>query len=161
MPRGKSVGKRGILSDPQYGSQLVAKFINIIMKDGKKVTAQKIVYGALEKVQAALNRTDALKIFEEVLDSVRPQVEVRSRRVGGANYQVPMPVSTARQNALAFRWLIGAARDRKGLGMMEKLAAEMQEALAGTGGAGKKKEGVHRMAEANKAFAHFARRRTN
>ncbi|MBP9695330.1 MAG: 30S ribosomal protein S7 [Candidatus Magasanikbacteria bacterium] len=156
MPRGKSVPKRVITPDPIYNSELLAKFINTVMKRGKKSVAQQIVYGALETVKEKKNEAP-LKVFETVIDLVRPQVEVRSKRVGGANYQVPLPVAPNRQNALAFRWLIEAARSRKGAAMQEKLATEMMDVLAGTGGALKKKEDVHRMAEANKAFAHFAR----
>ncbi len=159
MPRGKSVPKRTISPDPKHGSILLAKFINVIMKDGKKSLAQKIVYDALERLQEKKKRKDTLKLFEEVLDAIRPQVEVRSKRVGGANYQVPIPVSLERQNALAFRWLIDAARGRKSQDMIVRLSSEMFDALEGTGGAIKKKEDTHRMAEANKAFAHFARRR--
>lgn len=159
MPRGKKATKRGIAPDPMYGNLLIAKFINVIMKNGKKTVAQDIVYGALDILKEKKQTKDAVKLFDEVMDAARPSVEVRSRRVGGANYQVPMPVSTDRQNALAFRWLIAAAKTRRGGGMKERLAAEMHDALAGTGGAIKKKEDTHRMAEANRAFAHFARRR--
>jgi len=158
MPRGKQAVKRQILPDPKYNSLLVAKFTNMVMQEGKKTIAQSIVYVAMENLAKVKNDTNALKLFNEVMDAVRPQVEVRSRRVGGANYQVPMPVSTERQNALAFRWILAAARARKGKTMAEKLSGEMLDALAGTGGAIKKKEDTHRMAEANKAFAHFARR---
>lgn len=158
MPRGKKATKRAILPDPRFHNLLVAKFINVVMKDGKKTLAQGIVYGALDKMAAAKQETNVVKLFNDVVDAVRPQVEVRSRRVGGANYQVPMQVSSDRQNALVFRWIIAAAKARKGKSMVEKLASEMLDALAGTGGAIKKKEDTHRMAEANKAFAHFARR---
>ena len=158
MPRGKQAVKRQILPDPKYNSLLVAKFTNMVMQEGKKTIAQSIVYVAMENLAKVKNDSNALKLFNEVMDAVRPQVEVRSRRVGGANYQVPMPVSTERQNALAFRWILAAARARKGKTMAEKLSGEMIDALAGTGGAIKKKEDTHRMAEANKAFAHFARR---
>ncbi len=126
------------------------------MSDGKKTTAQHIVYSAIETL-GEKKQQPALPIFERVLETLRPQVEVRSRRVGGANYQVPMPVSGERQNALAFRWLTAAAQARKGHSMQEKLLAEFLDVLEGLGGALKKKEDVHRMAEANKAFAHFAR----
>ncbi len=126
------------------------------MKDGKKSAAEYVVLGALEILEKKKN-ADGLKIFEQALDVLRPQVEVRSRRVGGANYQVPMPVSGERQNTLAFRWIISAALARKGQPMGNRIAAELLDALEGTGGAFKKKEDVHRMAEANRAFAHFAR----
>jgi len=157
MSRGKRISKREAAPEPKYKSITVAKFINMVMKDGKKTIAQKAVYGALD-ILAEKKNDDALKLFEQVLDAIKPSVEVRSKRVGGANYQVPMPVSNERQSALAFRWLISAAAARKGQTMMAKLAAEMIDALDGVGGAMKKKEDVHRMAEANKAFAHFARR---
>lgn len=156
MPRGKSVPKRVILPDREFKSDEVAKFMNMLMYSGKKTIAQKIIYGAFARMAEA-KKEPAIKLFEQVLELLRPQLEVRSRRVGGANYQVPLPVPQSRQNALAFRWLLAAARARKGKSMQEKLAAEMLDVLAGVGGALKKKEDVHRMAEANKAFAHFAR----
>jgi small subunit ribosomal protein S7 len=157
MPRGNRKIQRIVIApDPVYNSVLISKFVNFVMKEGKKTAAQKIVYGALEKL-ADKKKGAALKLFEQAMEAVRPQVEVRSRRVGGANYQVPMPVSGGRQNALAFRWVIGAASSRKGTGMQDKLASELFDILEGTGGAMKKKEEVHRMADANKAFAHFAR----
>lgn len=159
MPRGRSIKKRVTPPDPVYGSELVQKFINFVMERGKKSVAQSLVYRAFDivKEKSTGGNESPLKLFEQAIDLVRPQVEVRSKRVGGANYQVPLPVLPHRQNALAFRWLIGAARLRKGDSMGEKLAAEIIDVLAGTGGALKKKEDVHRMAEANKAFAHFAR----
>lgn len=156
MPRGKQAPKRAPAADPKYGSEVVAKFVNYLMLDGKKSIAQGIVYGAMERV-AEKKKGDAIKLFEQVIDTVKPQVEVRSRRVGGANYQVPMPVPGHRQNGLAFRWIIAAAKARKGKDMQDRLALEMLDILEGVGGAMKKKEDVHRMAEANKAFAHFAR----
>ena len=159
MPRGRKIPKRVIAPEPKYGNILLAKFINVLMMDGKKTKAQKIVYGALDVVKEKTKGEDHIKVFEKVLDVIRPQVEVRSRRVGGANYQVPMPVSNDRQNALAFRWIIEAAQKRKGQGMEKKLASEMLDILNETGGAFKKREDVHRMAEVNKAVAHFARRR--
>ncbi len=158
MPRGKNAPKRVIMPEPKFNSVLLAKFINMIMKNGKKTIAQDIVYTALDKIAEVKKETNCLKLFTEIIDAVKPQVEVRSRRVGGANYQVPMPVSSERQNALAFRWIIAAATARKGKAMSERLSSEMTDALAGTGGSIKKKEDTHRMAEANKAFAHFARR---
>ncbi len=156
MPRGNRGFKRTVAPDPIYQSELLSRFINFVMKDGKKSAAQKIVYGALEILKEKKNN-DPIKVFESVLETVRPQVEVRSKRVGGANYQVPMPVSGSRQNALAFRWLVTAAHTRKGKNMAERLAAECFDILEGTGGAIKKRDDMHRMAEANKAFAHFAR----
>ncbi len=156
MPRGKRGFKRTPTPDPLYNSEILAKFINFVMKDGKKSTAEHIVYGALEILKEK-KKAEPIKIFEQTLETVRPQVEVRSRRVGGANYQVPMPVSGTRQNALAFRWIVTAAHSRKGRTMAEKLAQECLDVLEGVGGAIKKRDDMHRMAEANKAFAHFAR----
>ncbi|OGH65919.1 MAG: 30S ribosomal protein S7 [Candidatus Magasanikbacteria bacterium RIFCSPHIGHO2_02_FULL_41_13] len=157
MPRGKSVPKRKIMGDPKYNSVLVSKFVNFVMDSGKKTTAQDIVYGAMERL-AEKKQGDALQLFERAIDTIRPVVEVRSKRVGGANYQVPTPVPANRQNTLAFRWIITAAHARKGRGMGDRLSAELFDILEGVGGAMKKKEDVNRMAEANKAFAHFARR---
>ncbi len=156
MARGKSIVKRMTVMDPKYNSPLVGKFINYLMERGKKTVAQSIVYGAFDILKEKSSE-EPLKVFERAIEAVRPQLEVRSRRVGGANYQVPMPVSGSRQNALAFRWVIAAARARKGRSMKDKLGMELLDCLEGTGGAIKKKEDVHRMAEANKAFAHFAR----
>jgi len=156
MARGKRIPKRIIAPEPIHNSEMLAKFINFLMISGNKTVAQKIVYGALEIV-GEKRKDNPLKVFEQAIEAIRPQVEVRSRRVGGANYQVPMPVVGGRQGALAFRWILAAARARKGKGMKEKLAAELLDALEGVGGSIKKKEDVHRMAEANKAFAHFAR----
>ena len=157
MSRGKAAPKRVTMPDPVYGNELVGRFINFLMERGKKSVAQAIVYDALTLVKAKKNE-DPVKIFEQVINTAKPQVEVRSRRVGGANYQVPMPVVGNRQDALAFRWIIAAARTRKG-NMAEKLSAEFLDILEGTGGTMKKRDDVHRMAEANKAFAHFARSR--
>ncbi|MCB9798362.1 30S ribosomal protein S7 [Candidatus Nomurabacteria bacterium] len=157
MPRGKAIPKRIVKPDPVYGSELLAKFINYLMLSGKKTVAQEIVYGALDILKEKTGK-EGVKGFDEVIDKVRPQVEVRSRRVGGANYQVPMPVSGERQNALAFRWIIAAARAKKGRSMKERLAQEFVEIIEGTAGSLKKKEDTLRMAEANRAFAHFARR---
>ncbi len=156
MPRGKRGFKRTPTPDPLYNSEVLAKFINFVMKDGKKSTAEHIVYETLDILKEK-KKADPIKVFDATLEAVRPQVEVRSRRVGGANYQVPMPVSGNRQNALAFRWIVTAAQARKGRNMAEKLAAECLDVLEGNGGAIKKRDDMHRMAEANKAFAHFAR----
>jgi small subunit ribosomal protein S7 len=155
MRGGKKDYKRVIAPDPKYGSVVLAKFINHIMERGKKTTAQTIVYGAFDKITAA--KKDPMKTFEDALKTVQPQVEVRSRRVGGANYQVPMPVSVSRQNALTFRWIVEAARSKKGQAMADKLATVLMDSAQGVGDAIKKRDDVHRMAEANKAFAHFAR----
>ena len=157
MSRGKAAPKRVPMPDPVYGNELIGRFINFLMERGKKSVAQSIVYDALILVKAKKSE-DPVKIFEQVINTAKPQVEVRSRRVGGANYQVPMPVVGNRQDSLAFRWIIAAARSRKG-SMAEKLSAEFLDILEGTGGTMKKRDDVHRMAEANKAFAHFARRR--
>ena len=155
MRGGKKDYLRTIAPDPKYGSVALAKFINHIMERGKKTVAQTIVYSAFEKIVAA--KKDPMKVFEDAVKTVAPQVEVRSRRVGGANYQVPMPVSASRQNALTFRWIVEAARNKKGQAMADKLAAVLLDSAQGVGDAIKKRDDVHRMAEANKAFAHFAR----
>lgn len=153
--RHKPAVRRNILPDSKYGNTTIAKFINFVMKGGKKSIAEKCVYGAFDLIEKQEKK--ALEVFELAFVNVTPQVEVRSRRVGGANYQIPMPVRGDRQRTLAFRWLIGAAQKRKGHSMAEKLASELQEAADGVGDAVKKKQDVHRMAEANRAFAHFAR----
>jgi small subunit ribosomal protein S7 len=153
--RGSPAKKRVIKADPKYGSVVLAKFINHLMKKGKKTTAQTIIYGALEKV-AAVSKKDPMKVFEEAIRNVQPQVEVRSKRVGGANYQVPLPVRGERQHALSCRWIIGAARAKKGQPMHEKLATVILDSQQGIGDAIRKRDDMHRMAEANKAFAHFA-----
>ncbi len=154
--RGKPAKQRNIKPDPKFGSVTLAKFINTLMKRGKKTVAQNVVYTALAKMTEKAKR-DGFKVFEEALRNVMPQVEVRTKRVGGANYQVPMPVRGERQNALAFRWIIGAARAKKGQPMADKLATVLFDASQNMGDAIKKRDDVHRMAEANKAFAHFAR----
>jgi small subunit ribosomal protein S7 len=154
--RGKPAKIRDISPDPKFGSVVLAKFINTLMTRGKKTVAQGVVYRAFDKMKE-LAKKDGLKVFEEAIKNVSPQVEVRTRRVGGANYQVPMPVRGERQNALAFRWIIGAARNKKGQPMHLKLATVLFDASQGTGDAIKKRDDVHRMADANKAFAHFAR----
>lgn len=155
MRGGKKDYKREIAPDPKYGNVTLAKFINHIMERGKKTVAQSIVYGAFDKITEA--KKDPMKVFEDAIKTVQPQVEVRSRRVGGANYQVPMPVSVNRQNALTFRWIVEAARNKKGQAMVDKLATVLLDSSQGVGDAIKKRDDVHRMAEANKAFAHFAR----
>lgn len=154
--RGKQAPKRTFLPDAKYGSIEIARFINYVMVSGKKSIAQTIVYGALAAAEAKTNRKP-VEVFEEAMKNITPQVEVRSQRVGGANYQVPMPVRPERRMALAYRWLIEAARKKKGRAMVEKLAEELILASVGEGDAVKKKMDVHRMAEANRAFAHFAR----
>ena len=154
MPRRRVIGQRKILPDPKFGSELLAKFVNIVMLDGKKSTAEKIVYGALD-VAAEKSGKSHLEIFETALDNIRPQVEVKSRRVGGATYQVPVEVRTERAQALAIRWLIGASRNRSENTMTDRLANELLDAASSRGAAIKKREDTHRMAEANKAFAHY------
>ncbi|MBE1300348.1 MAG: 30S ribosomal protein S7 [Alteromonadaceae bacterium] len=154
MPRRRVVGQRKILPDPKFGSQLLAKFINVVMLDGKKSTAEKIVYGALD-IAADKAGKDHLDIFEAALDNIRPTVEVKSRRVGGSTYQVPVEVRPVRRNALGMRWMVEASRKRGEKSMAQRLAAEMMDAAENKGSAVKKREDVHRMAEANKAFAHY------
>lgn len=146
--------KRDILPDPVYSNIMVAKFVNYIMVDGKKGVAEKIFYGAMEQVQNK-TKTDGLKIFEKAIENASPSVEVKSRRVGGATYQVPIEVPRNRRFYLASQWIISAAIGRAGRPMAEKLAIELISAANGDGGAIKKKDDTHRMAEANKAFAHF------
>lgn len=147
---------REITPDPRYGSEKIAKFTNYIMERGKKSVAQSIVYGAFDII-AEKTKKEPLEVFEAALKEITPALEVRSRRVGGANYQVPMPVRGNRKQALAFRWLIAAAKSKKGRPMAQKLANEIMAAAEGEGDAVRKKTDVHRMAESNRAFAHFAR----
>jgi len=153
MPRTGKVKKRPIKVDPIYKSRLVTRFINRVMERGKKETARKIVYGALERLSA--DRKEARELLEKAVRNVMPQQEVRPRRVGGATYQVPMPVRHDRSEGLAVRWIIQAAKARKGKPMVEKLTEELKDAAAERGEAFKKKVNMHRMAEANRAFAHF------
>ena len=155
MPRRRVVGQRKILPDPKFHNELLAKFINILMVDGKKSTAEKIVYGALDILTAKDSEKTHLELFETALDNIRPSVEVKSRRVGGSTYQVPVEVRPVRRNALAMRWLVEAARKRGEKSMAQRLANEMLDASDNKGSAVKKREDVHRMAEANKAFAHY------
>jgi small subunit ribosomal protein S7 len=154
MPRRRSPEKRKILPDPKYKDIIVAKFMNHIMKDGKKSVAEKIVYGAFNKIDQTV-KTDPVELFKKALDTIGPMVEVKSRRVGGATYQVPIEVRPSRRQALAMRWLVEAARKRSEKSMDHRLAGELADAAEGKGSAVKKKEDVHRMAEANKAFSHF------
>ena len=154
MPRKGPVPKREILPDPIYNSRLVARFVNRLMYDGKKGPAETIVYRALENLSEKSGE-EALRAFEKALDNVKPHLEVKSRRVGGATYQVPMEVRPERQISLALRWLSTYSRARGEKGMVSKLSAELLDAFNGRGGAVKKKEDTHRMAEANKAFAHY------
>ncbi len=154
MPRRREVPKRRILPDPKYHDRMVAKFCNVIMKGGKKSTAEHIVYGAFDVIQNRF-KEDAIETFRKALDTVKPKVEVKSRRVGGATYQVPVEVRPERRVALAMRWLAEYSRDRGEKTMVERLAAELREAAEGRGNAVKKREDVHKMADANKAFAHY------
>jgi small subunit ribosomal protein S7 len=154
MPRRREVPKREVLPDPKYVSQDVAKFVNVVMTRGKKSVAERMVYGAFEQIAKKGNK-DPLEVFSTALSNIRPMVEVKSRRVGGANYQVPVEVRSVRRTALAMRWLRDAARKRSEKSMAARLANELQEAAEGRGGAMKKREDVHRMAEANKAFSHY------
>jgi small subunit ribosomal protein S7 len=154
MPRRGTVPRRDVLADPLYNSVLVTKFINCMMHGGKRATSQQIVYGALNVVQEK-TQEDPLKVFKKAVDNVKPSLEVKSRRVGGSNYQVPVEVNPARRTSLALRWLIGFARKRTERTMVQKLAAEFLDAANLRGGAMKKKEDTHKMAEANKAFAHY------
>ncbi len=154
MPRRREVPKRDILPDPKFGSVEVSKFVNAIMQDGKKSVAERIVYGAFDVVKEKTGK-DPLEVFAAAMNNVKPVVEVKSRRVGGANYQVPVEVRPGRRVALAMRWLREFARKRSEKSMGQRLAAEMLEAAENRGGAVKKRDEVHRMAEANKAFSHF------
>jgi small subunit ribosomal protein S7 len=154
MPRKGEVKRREVLPDPKFNDRLITKFINAMMYDGKKSVNERVLYGALDHVGQRAGE-DALAVFKRAIDQVKPGVEVRSRRVGGANYQVPVEVRPQRRVALAMRWLVQHARERPEKSMEQKLAGEILDAAAGRGGAMKKKEDTHRMAEANKAFAHY------
>lgn len=154
MSRRRDVQQREIIGDPVYGDLLVAKFMNCLMRDGKKSLAEALFYGALQTV-GERTKEDPLKIFKDALDNTRPTVEVRSRRVGGATYQVPVEVRPSRRQTLAIRWLVKYARDRGEKTMRERLAAELMDAANGRGSTVKKKDDTHRMAEANKVFAHY------
>jgi small subunit ribosomal protein S7 len=154
MPRRREVPKREILPDPKYTNTDVAKFINVLMTSGKKSVAERIIYGAFDQISKRGGK-DPLEVFNQALANARPMVEVKSRRVGGANFQVPVEVRPVRRMALAMRWLREAARKRGEKSMGQRLAAELLDASEGRGGAVKKREEVHRMAEANKAFSHF------
>ena len=154
MPRRRIVSKREILPDPKFGSKLLAKFINMVMVDGKKAVAEKILYDAMDRM-AQRNTGEPMELVEKALENVRPVVEVKSRRVGGATYQVPIEVRPIRRNTLAMRWLIDAARKRSEKSMAFRLAGELSDAAESKGSAVKKREDTHRMAEANKAFSHY------
>ena len=154
MPRRREVPKREIIPDSRYNSKLVSRFINALMRDGKKSTAEAILYDALASVEQKANDS-ALKVFEQAIDNVRPVIEVKSRRVGGSTYQVPTEIRPARRTALGIRWMIGFSRKRSERGMANKLAGEILDAANRRGASVKKREDTHKMAEANKAFAHF------
>ena len=154
MPRRREVPKRVILPDPKHGSELLAKFINMMMRSGKKSIAEQIVYGALDTIEGR-GRGESMGVLEQALDNVRPVVEVKSRRVGGATYQVPVEVRQVRRTTLAMRWIIDSARKRGEKTMSQRLANELMDAAESRGAAVKKREDTHRMADANKAFAHY------
>ncbi|WP_132539560.1 30S ribosomal protein S7 [Plasticicumulans lactativorans] len=154
MPRRREVPKRSVLPDPKFGSEMLAKFMNMVMERGKKSVAEKIVYGALDAI-AEKGKSESVGVLEQALENVRPAVEVKSRRVGGATYQVPVEVRQVRRNTLAMRWIIDAARKRGEKSMARRLAGELIDAAENRGAAVKKREDTHRMADANKAFAHY------
>jgi len=155
MPRKKLLDKRPVAPDPKFNSVLVAKFTNGLMGDGKKTVARRLFYEAMEIIDTKIADHEPLTVFEEAMENVRPRVEVKSRRVGGATYQVPVEVRPERRNALAIRWIIGFSKGRSGQKMSEKLAAELLDAYNNRGASIKKKDDTHKMAEANKAFAHY------
>jgi small subunit ribosomal protein S7 len=154
MPRRKVVSKRPVLPDPKYGDALITRCVNVIMREGKKSLAQRVVYGALDVIRERTDE-DPLQVFKRAVDNVKPVLEVRSRRVGGSTYQIPVDVNPDRRIALSMRWIVGSARARGERGLVRRLAAELLDAYNNTGNAVKKKEDTHRMAEANKAFAHY------
>ena len=154
MSRRRVIGAREILPDPKYGSEMLAKFVNMVMRDGKKSVAETIIYGALNQI-AGKGSSDPLSVLDKALENVRPMVEVKSRRVGGATYQVPIEVRSIRRTTLAMRWVLDAARKRSEKSMPLRLAGELMDAAESRGAAVKKREDTHRMAEANKAFAHY------
>ena len=154
MSRRRAADKREVIPDAKYGDTVLAKFINSVMEQGKKGVAERIVYGALEKISKKVSQ-DALRVFHDAIENVKPTVEVRSRRVGGATYQVPVEVRPERRQALAFRWLVTNARGRNEKTMVDRLSNELMDAAANRGGAVKKREDTHRMAEANRAFSHY------
>ena len=155
MPRKKLLDKRPVAADPKFNSVLVSKFTNGLMLDGKKSLARRLFYDAMDVIESKVTDEEPLTVFETAMENVRPRVEVKSRRVGGATYQVPVEVRPARRNALAIRWIIGFAKSRSGQTMSDKLAAELLDAYNNRGAAVKKRDDTHKMAEANKAFAHY------
>ena len=154
MPRRREIPERIIIPDAKYNNKLVTKFIASVMRDGKKSVAEALLYSAFDMIQEK-SKSDPLKVFEQALDNVRPMIEVKSRRVGGSTYQVPTEIRPSRRTALAIRWVIGFARSRPERGFASKLAGELLDAANGRGGSVKKREDTHKMAEANKAFAHY------
>jgi len=154
MSRRRAADKREINPDAKFGDLVIAKFINSVMEEGKKGVAERIVYGALDRIGKKVNQ-DAVKVFHDAIENVKPTVEVRSRRVGGATYQVPVEVRPERRQALAFRWLVSNARGRNESTMVDRLSNELMDAASNRGGAVKKREDTHRMAEANRAFSHY------
>jgi len=154
MSRRRVIGSREILPDPKYGNLMLAKFINMVMQSGKKSVAERIIYGALDQI-ASKGNEDPVEVLDKALDNVRPMVEVKSRRVGGATYQVPLEVDIDRSESLALRWIVGYARGRKGTPMHMALANEIKDAANNQGSAVRKRDDVHKMAQANRAFAHF------
>jgi small subunit ribosomal protein S7 len=156
MAKKTTASAQQLKADPKYNSKLVSRFINCLMYEGKKSVAQRVFYDAMDIISKKVKDTDAIKVFETAVNNVKPMIEVRSKRVGGASYQVPMQVNTSRQQSLAVRWIIQAAREKKGKPICERLASELMDAYNGHGGAMTTRENIHRMAEANKAFAHFA-----
>lgn len=156
MAKKFTASKKQLKADPVYNSKLVSKFINCLMLEGKRNTAQNVFYDAMNIISKKIKEPAVLEVFEAAINNVKPLIEVRSKRVGGASYQVPMQVNSKRQQSLAFRWLLQAARSKKGKPMSERLSSELMDAYNKTGGAMTTRENIHRMAEANKAFAHFA-----
>lgn len=156
MAKKTTASAQQLKPDPKYNNKLVSKFMNCLMWEGKKSVAQRVFYDAMDIVSKKVKDSDALEVFETAVNNVRPMIEVRSKRVGGASYQVPMQVSSRRQQSLAIRWIVHAAREKKGKPMCERLASELIDAYNKHGGAMTTRENIHRMAEANKAFAHFA-----
>jgi small subunit ribosomal protein S7 len=155
MARRRQAEKRNLVADPKFNSQLVARIINCVMRQGKKSVAEKVVYGALDEVKEKLNE-DPLEVLVRAVDNIKPKVEVRSRRVGGATYQVPVEVNRSRQMALALRWLVSFSAQRKGVPLRRAIAMEIMEAYKNQGNAVRKRDDTHKMAQANKAFAHYA-----
>ena len=151
-----TASEKQLRGDPRYNSRLAGKFINCLMLDGKKSVAQRVFYGAMDRIAEKVKDTPPIEVFEQAIQNVKPEIEVRSRRVGGANYQVPMQVNSKRRQSLALRWVLAAIRGKSGRPMAHRLADELLAAYRGEGDAMKKREDVHRMADANKAFAHFA-----